>query len=337
MQVWTDDPKEETRRLLLFFGSSKNVELLLSGATSSSRNKLWSGNVDTRAKQLASCIKQADEYFLAARSVTLATRPLLLFYGAHALAKAVILADNQSIELSDIRHHGLCTRVIREVDPALQNSLRTYKSDRSAWTIDDEFCIVNDGLLMKLAEASADELPNKGDVIKFSDLLSSMPDIITEYEAYCDTTSKCVMLKRQPKNTPDGKLEIGLNDAQLNVQHLLPDFTDCGNGQWISNEKLPSDYVGPFVFGLFKPRWYLVPRVKGLSSTFCLLFCGLHILSNTVRYKPAFWNEVLVGSDHGALPLIDKFCAIAEKRLVLDTLKHLWGEPVRLCRYSNWA
>jgi hypothetical protein len=71
-------------------------------------------NATKQATQLAYCIRQAEEYFRAASQVGLATRPLLLYYGAVSLTKALtLLRLDGRFSFDGLRkanqhqHHGL--------------------------------------------------------------------------------------------------------------------------------------------------------------------------------------------------------------------------------------
>src|SRR6476620_6384134 len=71
-------------------------------------------NIEKQAIQIAHCIRQAEEYFTASSDVGLATRPLLLYYGAVALSRALILLKKDGTYSLDgmrkakkHRHHGL--------------------------------------------------------------------------------------------------------------------------------------------------------------------------------------------------------------------------------------
>jgi hypothetical protein len=69
-------------------------------------------NAKKQAKQIAACVRQAEEYFRAARAVSIVTRPLLLYYGCSALASAQILwKGTGDVSLDKMRadhgEHGL--------------------------------------------------------------------------------------------------------------------------------------------------------------------------------------------------------------------------------------
>jgi hypothetical protein len=72
-------------------------------------------NIRKQAHQIRYCLIQAKEYFDAANSVTLATKPNLLYYSTMSLALAEILfkqTGESSLDRarSDHRHHGLTLR-----------------------------------------------------------------------------------------------------------------------------------------------------------------------------------------------------------------------------------
>lgn len=71
-------------------------------------------NIKKQARQLAYCIRQAEEYFEASRSAGLATRPVLLYYGAVSLSRALVLLRQDGTHSFDAlrrsgkhAHHGL--------------------------------------------------------------------------------------------------------------------------------------------------------------------------------------------------------------------------------------
>ncbi len=73
-------------------------------------------NVKKQAEQLRYCLIQAREYFVAATTVSTATKPNLLYYGAMSLALAEILfkqSGDSSLDRArdEHKHHGLSMTV----------------------------------------------------------------------------------------------------------------------------------------------------------------------------------------------------------------------------------
>jgi hypothetical protein len=76
----------------------------------------WRENARKQAQQLRHCIIQAREYFNAARAVSLATKPNLLYYGMMSLAFSEILFKQSGLSSLDKarqqnKHHGLSMTV----------------------------------------------------------------------------------------------------------------------------------------------------------------------------------------------------------------------------------
>lgn len=73
-------------------------------------------NVAKQASQIRYCLVQAEEYFRSAQSVSMATRPVLLYYGAMSFALSEILlkqSGNSSLDRArgEHAHHGLDLRL----------------------------------------------------------------------------------------------------------------------------------------------------------------------------------------------------------------------------------
>src|SRR5215831_3387011 len=73
-------------------------------------------NVKKQAEQIRFCLQQAEEYAEAARVVSIATRPNLLYYSTMCLALAEILLKQSGASSLDKareehRHHGLSLTV----------------------------------------------------------------------------------------------------------------------------------------------------------------------------------------------------------------------------------
>lgn len=98
--IRTEEPVEEIWSMLSYFESSYNVEQYLKKKFGSSVDKL-----NETANSLALHMKAAREYFKAAETVTVLTKPLLLFYGMTALSKTLFMSTH--VKESPSRGHGL--------------------------------------------------------------------------------------------------------------------------------------------------------------------------------------------------------------------------------------
>jgi hypothetical protein len=83
-------------------------------------------NAEKQATQLRYCLVQANEYFSASRSVSMATKPLLIYYGIMSLVLAEILLKQSGMSSLDAArgqhaHHGLDLRIT--ANPSLLQDL----------------------------------------------------------------------------------------------------------------------------------------------------------------------------------------------------------------------
>src|SRR6266849_482304 len=88
-EIATESPVEEVWKNLRFFLHVDSVRDLISELHKDENPR--KSDVDKQAKQLAYCIRQAEEYFRASSDVDLPTRPNLLYYGAVSLSRALVL------------------------------------------------------------------------------------------------------------------------------------------------------------------------------------------------------------------------------------------------------
>lgn len=128
--------------------------------------------LEARAHEIAPCVLQADGYYQAADTVGLAVHPLLQFYGAEALVKAAILANNDdSLWLSGISYHGLGTW-------PTPLHLQKYAQSAASWVLEQEFAVKRaNGVLPELCRSVGDTIPADGEILNLKDLLRVLPDL----------------------------------------------------------------------------------------------------------------------------------------------------------------
>lgn len=111
--ISSEDPVREVWKYLRFFLDSRSVEETIC-RIHNLPDKRDRKNAEKQAKQIGYCIRQAEEYFKASSQVGLATRPLLLYYGAVSLSQALFLLRQDGNHSLDVlrkqkkhKHHGL--------------------------------------------------------------------------------------------------------------------------------------------------------------------------------------------------------------------------------------
>ena len=97
--IWSEDPYRDMWMQLRLLKQEANARSLLLGQIAPSRPLKFSAGavVDRKARQLALAMAQADEYFEASSMASLATSPLMLFYGMLSLAKAAVVANDSKL------------------------------------------------------------------------------------------------------------------------------------------------------------------------------------------------------------------------------------------------
>lgn len=105
-----EEPLQEIWKNLKYFSFVPNVEKIIK----ENYPKASKNNILKQATQVSYCIRQAEEYFKAAKYVNLTTKPLLMYYGAVSLANSLVLIKNDGTYSIDYlrnqkkhKHHGL--------------------------------------------------------------------------------------------------------------------------------------------------------------------------------------------------------------------------------------
>lgn len=218
MHIWTDNPPREIWNQLRYLKSPANMVNLLAGLTKSSRVKTYSldEDLERRAIEVSCCIEQADQYFHAAQQVGLATKPLLQFYGAQSLAKAIVLANKETAKLHELRYHGLSSRASTASTPQ-RDGLREYADEPSRWSVEDEFAICNNGVFPQLADVAADPVPKVGEVVRFKELLRLTPELGQLYARHYNEPSHTLYLYTGPELESDGHFSVFFSKTALSV------------------------------------------------------------------------------------------------------------------------
>ncbi len=346
MFFWTETPTIEMWNQIKYLKSPKNIENILNGNTNCNRERIHFNpiDVDKRSYEIASCIRQADEYYTAAESVGLATQPLLQFYGAQSLAKAVILANNNSIGLIDLKYHGLSTRpnTATAHDEKFRADLQNYSDNPRQWKIENEFAISNNGVFPKLCESICETVPDTGICFKFKELIRVLPDLSEMYQRHYNESSHCFYLYRE--NLPH-EVKFSPNVDLEDVKQVFPEFkqnykeflsSPRDNTPGFVNPTLPISDDSFAVEEGIAGNYLIKPLDCGIHKSFSLIFATLFILSNVVRYKPSFWMKELEGRNSGSASIVEFLCNLSKRILPNDALESIWwekfeyGTPIRL-------
>lgn len=131
--MWTETPYTTLWDHLRVLQQPAAMAAVLMGESGSrnGENAYDRETAERKAREISGLLVQADEYFEAADTVGLATRPLPLYYGMLSLAKTVIIAWNKEVGLRELRYHGLDRRCC----PPLKISAFCAITDFTPWDI----------------------------------------------------------------------------------------------------------------------------------------------------------------------------------------------------------
>jgi YaaC-like Protein len=342
MFTWSEFPEEDVWSGIKYLKSSTNVKNLLLGTTKSQRSKLSLSfqDIDKRAYEISACIKQGEEYFEAAKTVELTTSPLLLFYGAHSLAKAVILSNNPGTKLTDLNYHGLSTRVSTS-NPQFQTEIRTYNENDSNWEVEKEYLITNKGVFPYLCAVVNETVPVDGTVITFKELLRIFPDVSEMYIRHYGEQSHCFYVSvSQFINSKKHEIEFPKQPDMPTSEEIMSVFPELQNDYnfadrgtqfrfWSKQDMDKTKMFGYVQQGTVAGNYFIRPLPCGIYNTFVVMFAQLFILSNIVRYKPSFWMKVIEGNTTGSASMVADICKITKRRFPNEVLNIIWNEEFK--------
>jgi hypothetical protein len=298
-----------------------------------------------KASDIAVCINQAEAFYQSAASSALRIKPLLLYYGMLALAKALIIAGDNPYKLSPTgtngklaTTHGLTLKPYRAQDEVV----------RQGTEISNEFCYYQGGLFKQLRQCYARTpialpSPHQPPPCRFEvkDLLSLLPDDWEKFCSYFDTDwPNVVRVKddwygaRNIRGVLLGgprqhviRLDLSSNSA-LTQAHcrrapnatgylacIEPIFSGAGYSV-VPNGKgclIKTDPCGCIDDNLVVVRdsggdsYALVSPFPFNVNDIDVHYVLMYILSNLVRYYPAKWARVAAFSGTDELYLLEGF------------------------------
>lgn len=325
----------------MFLSKRNNVVNLLSGKIESNRKLLFEEGetLERKANQISLSISQANEYFRAAESLTLATKPLLYFYGMLSLSKSLIVANSKETYLENINYHGLTQRPRNE-------ELKEYHDKPNSWAMEKEYAVVAPGVFNELSKVISNfEFPDNS-IIFLKDILAVCPEIARLYEMYYKEQSNTLSLynyeekSKQPfvaeidfNETEEKKIFASIPEIQRDFE-ALPALRHGVARTFKSKDCLKAfpDYMGiyyPPVGGRYVIRGLKFKQDTVFSARYVdpvvVDYVAMYILSMCVRYKQELWGEVIEGEKSGIASLIELYTSVSKRRFPNAILNHLFG------------
>ena len=338
--TWTDSPQKAIWDLLKILQQPAAMADLLTGASGHRNDELIfdTATANQKALEIAALLGQAEEYFKSAESSTLATRPLQLYYGALALAKALIISRDKEKFLINLKYHGLDTRPI-------SSDSKLYSEDKDLWNLFDEYANVNDGVFKEFARVFCrNEVENKTKVT-LRDLMRTDAEIAIAFNRFGGCPSYTFPLYDISSAKDPYQLRVNPSTVDHeaffdNFDFMRDDFSFSGNilhnqSATIISKKhvteLPS-YLGtqwPSAGG----KYLVGPTINdSTSNSYIFLerevadYASLFILSTLVRYRSELWFDIIRGERNGNLGLIGLHLNAITRRWPLYALRELYSE-----------
>ena len=347
VHTWTDSPGDAVWNHLRFLSHFNNATRLLQGGLGCSvEREIPEGTVSRKARQLSACIQQAEEYYNAASRATIATSPLLLFYGMLSLAKALVVGNHPTLLLEDVNYHGL-KRTKGESDDAPLEEIH-LTTDGGVF---EEF--------MKIATGTA--LPRNAEV-RFKDILAALPSVAEFYARYYSEQPNCLGLyDSRFGGTGESYLSLSISrynyGRDLTVEDILAVIPELAHDFVVEPglhhaqaykfcttafRAMPpymgvyhSPVGGRYIIGGLPSRLGGVTEKRYVFPA-CAEYMLIFLLSDCVRYRQEFWSRIISGEQTGVLGIVDMAVAHTVRHFpnfILDRLfgqKFTYGTPAYL-------
>jgi hypothetical protein len=110
------------------------------------------------------------------------------------------------------------------------------------------------------------------------------------------------------------EFQNGFSEVEM---HDYPGFESTTDGE---------PQFGAVENGALAGRYFVRPLASGTHSALPTLFAAMFILSNVVRYKPAFWMRIIEGRTSGSGSVAEALCDLFERHFSNLVLEQIWGE-----------
>ena len=313
--IFTEQPEEEQWHMLLNFAYPNNINKFLAEKRITPPPGL--------ADSVAGCITQAHEYFRASKEASLATSPMLAFYGAENLMRGVCALRSASV--AAIMSHGM-TITGTAAPPRIGDfAVSTFARTNTALA---HFVQVfsSGGVSIPKSEWSILEL------------LASIPELKDEFEA-CYPKEQALTIPVQMVKRRTDQLERirpadlsrfpSPTDALTRVEgflgaYLMPQISPQMD-YIVLRRKLGSQEIGEF--SISGQKFLSLAHLKGADSItlppVIRFFLGLFGLGFISRYRPEVWATFVRNDSTGERHLIEKFVALSRRIVPNMCLSHI--------------
>lgn len=317
--IRTNDSRKEAWKLLSLLSSTYNVQRLLRGDVWSGRDP-WlhtESDLEQCSAQIAACIKHSREYFETGEVTTLNTSPLLHYYGALSLAKAVILSTDRDYSLASFKHHGL-SMVPTSTD---KNTAQT--------SIDEMKVTVKKGVFSALCCCIQSPCIAETEYT-FREVLRVTPDMTDMYIRYYNEYSHVVPVATLYHEPGFSQFSLIARTLPDHFETVFPEIAQCteriglDSSPMYTADELDESIDNHLNFVRSSSGDYsemIKPLENGIYKPFATMLLGLFILGSLVRYKPDIWIADVVLDRIGLRPVIETYLGICSTWLPIEALR----------------
>ena len=306
MVVYSETPVKEIWSRLGYFENEHNAKEFLS---EKNKNLTEEQLVDI-AKRLSFSMRSAKEYYQSATSVSLLTKPLLIFYGMVSLSKALFTATY--MKRSPSTGHGL-----ESPKDNFENSFGDLSTKVKKDGAFPQFhCCYSKQTLCDME-------------FTLKELLSIICEIKVEYESVYKEKSQTIRIKKSRRGLqlvdPEFKKYGDLSQRLSSLKLGRMQFSLTGSGVIFYNvsERFPK------VRSLSGEEFFVLPLRKHNSDILfpemSAHYLIMYLLGMASRYYPKEWGEITEGKTSGDIYIIKKFLEVTERKfpnLILNSLRN---------------
>ena len=355
VEILADNPEQEVWFLLSEDESEYAVKRKLSRYLQTEGIEIDDEELSQAVSYFSYCLKQAKEYFNAAKNVSILTRPLLLFYGMVCLAKVLIILKEPRYPLEvrksrNLQQHGLTFFDKRSDDILLENDIVQIKSEG---TFSSVYRFFKEELPEQKEYSIGDLYGWIHELYTYFPIESNLRTHLAMVNNSIDAANGHIVLKIRVVNwdqfeeksiyevypflkedfdlrEEDGsKVFVGKIDA--NKKKYPKEIRDSFERKAKQEElvKEIEKYLGEFCRYDLLTREYLVPRgeqfkLNPLLATYMLMYG----YSRVCRYQPQKWGQVIEGRTSNERWLVEKAVELSAKIFPLEIYSIFRGKSI---------
>jgi len=333
--IRTDNPEKEIWRYLRLFTHESYVEKFIKD--------------ENAKKQVTSCVKQAEEFYSLAKSVSMLTKPILYYYGMLRLAKSLIFLKNPTIDQINLKGHGLSGGGVSS-DKFLDSKIHVTKTGifKEFSKLTTKNRILFKKTVYKQEDYHHDELwVNDCEIAEFlnssefqvRDLFLLVPEIFCLLDYLGIENNLLIPCHFSIREHPDGKFDTLMNTVKkLGLEALKKRFPELNEYKVATDDRYGFTLMSKAEDNLVFPKQIVQAEtgdlflinansdnnaISDLNVHFLLMF----LLSFIARYKAPLLTQIFEGKKNSEnIALIEKFVETSKTKFPKLILNEISGQ-----------